>query len=235
MTAYTQTTAEVTALHQHQELLSQAQQQVQKLTSAISAQQAKAQELQKHQATLERLQTQHQDLLADIATGEKLSDERAALEAQIAQAQKALEELHSDAATAQTLVGLQRKLDQAQANLSEIQGKTKSLLRQLIKAEAEILGHEYATMAQALFGHWMRVRCLSDLWQRYDGHLPLFSRFELQIPTMQLDSVKRFKHVFHKPDVLLSTDFPCGQLLPGIREEEIRLAAAGVVLPSADE
>ena len=238
MTAYSKTTAEITALHQHQELLDQAQQKVQKLSTAIadiSASGAMAQELQLHQDALERLQTQHQDLLADIALGAELNDERTALEEQIASVQKMLQKVQSETATEQTLAGLQRKLEQAQAELAEIKDKTHALLRQLVKAEAEILGHEYATMAQSLFDRWMRVRCLSDLYQRYGGLLPLSSRIEMQIPTMQLDSVKRFKHEFHKPEVLLTTDFPYGQLMPKIREEETKLAAVGVTLPSAGE
>ena len=235
MTAYSKTTAEIQALHQHQEQLDQAQQKVQKLTTAITACGAMAKELQLHQDALARLQTQHQDLLADIATGAQLDEERTALEAQIAGVQQVLQKLQSETAVEQTLAGLQRKLEQAQAELAQIQEKNHGLLRQLVKAEAEILGHEYATIAQALYDRWMRVRTLSELWLRYGGHLPLSGRFEMQIPTMQLDAVKRFKHDFHNPEVLLKSDAPYAHVLLKVREEEARLMAAGVLLPSADE
>lgn len=238
MTAYNPESPELQAVLAHQQLLAQATAKVNGVENAIAAQEQIAVQVAEHKNALAALQLKHQDVLADIAMGKDCTQERDALEAELFEVQNQIAQLNAQAAPEQTMLGLRRKLEQAQAELKELSSKTAGLLRQLIKAEAEAVGDEYAAMAFALHDKWLRLSGLSDLWQRYGGFQALRGHWEMQIPSMPLDSVKCHPHKLHNNNVLISTDIPMSMrrestFMTLARESQL-LQAVGVELPSVD-
>lgn len=232
MTAYNPESPELQAVLAHQQLLAQATAKVQGVENAIAAQEQIAVQVAEHKNALAALQLKHQDVLADIAMGKECTQERDALEAELFEVQNQLAQLNAQAAPEQTMRGLRRKLEQAQAELQELSSKTAGLLRKLVKAEAEAIGTEYASLAFALRDKLQRLSALSVLWQEYGGHLPLIEGLEMQIPSLALDSIKSHPHKLHNNRVLIGLAMTGAEIRPFVAREAENLQAAGVDLPS---
>ncbi|WP_042419596.1 hypothetical protein [Comamonas aquatica] len=234
MTAYNPESPELQAVLAHQQLLAQATAKVQGVENAIAAQEQIAVQVAEHKNALAALQLKHQDVLADIAMGKDCTQERDALEAELFEVQNQIAQLNAQAAPEQTMLGLRRKLEQAQAELKELSSKTAGLLRQLIKAEAEAVGDEYARLAFALRDKLQRLSALSVLFQKYGAYLPLIEGVQLRIPSMALDSVKSHPHKFNDNRVLIELAMTGAEIRPFVAREADNLQAAGVELPSVD-
>ncbi len=235
MTAYNPNSPELQAVLAHQQLLTQATAKVQEIESAIALQEQIAAQVAEHKNTVGALQVKHQDVLAEIAIGNDCTQERDAVEAKLFEQQNQLAQLNAQAAPEQTMLGLRRKLEQAQAEIQKLASKTAGLLRNLVKTEAEAIGAEYACLAFALREKLGRVQGLSMLWGRYGGHVPLWNGVPLEIPSLRLDSVQCHPHKLHNSNVLIGTNLDTGAVgFQMLAQEEKRLQAVGVELPSMD-
>lgn len=235
MTTYNPNASELQAVLAHQQLLAQATLKVQEVESAITLQGQISDQLDAHKNALGALQVKHQDVLADIAMGKDCAQERDALDADLFKVQNQIAQLNAQAAPEQTVLGLRRKLEQAQAELQELTSKSAGLLRALVKAEAETIGAEYASLAFALLQKLRRLQGLSGLFLSYGGHLPLWSGAPLEVPSMRLDSVQCHPHKMHNHNVLIGTNQETGAVgFEQLAQETKRLQAVGVELRNVD-
>lgn len=229
MTDQSQPSPEVRALRQHQQDTAAAQTSVTQLEQAIAAQHAKAAKQRAKAAAIAELGTQREDLLADIATGQDKADELKALDARLAQQKKDLAEQGTQAAIEQTVAGLTRKLDRAQAELTTLQGRRPLLLRQLLRAQAEALGSEYVAAAFALKAVHQRLRGLASMLNDL-GSVPAIFAGQgavIEVPAPSLDTVK--PHVdYINPNMLIAREFDNRHLLGLIDKEKAALRELGV-------
>ena len=228
MTDQRQLTPELEAVLQHQQATATAQTGVTQLLQAIAAQQGKAETMRaKHEGTTV-LETEREDLLADIATGSDKAAELKALDARLAQHKKDVAEQGSQAAIGQTVAGLTRKLERAQAELAELQGQRPVLLRRLLLANAEELGSAYVTTARQLKALHGRLAGLSSMLNGL-GSPPVLdgARALIEIPAPDLESVK--PHVSYiNPNMLIARDHDRQPVMRAVEQEKAALQALGV-------
>lgn len=229
MTDQSQPSPEVRALLQHQQDTAAAQTSVTQLEQAIAAQHAKAVKQRAKAAAIAELGTQREDLLADIATGQDKADELKVLDTRLAQQKKDLVEQGTQAAIEQTVAGLTRKLERAQAELTALQGQRPALLRQLLRAQAEALGHEYVAAAFALKASHQRLRALSLMLNDLGSAPAIFTGHNavLEVPAPCLEVVKPHADYIN-PNMLVAREFDNRNLLGWVEREKAALCELGV-------
>ena len=158
----------------HERQLAAANEKVSRLQSLIAEHEQRLQVPDNDDSELESLQNQREDLLAAIATGEgdpkALDNLDAKIEALLAdkdgrQAQKS-EEFRT---VRQTITGLQKQLQAAEAELARLTKASAHVLAQYLSAELTAAARQYNETAQKLAQQFKRVQVLSDLRERVPG------------------------------------------------------------------
>ena len=194
---------ELQAVLQHQEQLAQAHSTVAQLKQLIADHQDHGAALQERAKRVAALETQREDLLADIATGQSKQAELQALDADLAQLKRSIKEQGTQAATEQTIAGLQRKLAKAQDEVDQLTKKTDGLMRALLFAQAEELGAEYAQAAARTDYLCRRLHAMDNLLRTYGQTPGIGGRTVLEIPRFALSAMPK-SFALHRPDHLYS-------------------------------
>ena len=198
---------EIAAMLQHQSAVAAAQAVIDQLHQAIAVQQEKTSQLQAKAETVAQLEVLREDLLADIATG--AHGKAAALEvlsARLEKQKKELSEQGTQAAIAQTLAGLGRKLERAMTALQQLEEKRPALVRRMVLAQAEAVGHDYVKAAREVGGLFRRLLALAEMLRDL-GHVPgiaMGSGASLEVPAFRLESVAPHADHVHRRDFSLS-------------------------------
>lgn len=229
MSNNTQQSPELQAVLQNQQAVAAAQAVVDQLHQAIAVQNKNAEQLQAHAERVAVLETQREDLLADIATGNDKAAELKALDARLAQHKKDVDERGSQAAIGQTVAGITRKLERANSELQALQALRPTLLRKLLRAQAEALGGEYVAAARELKRVYRRLEGMGHLLQDF-GHVPAIfigAGGGLGVPAFNLESVR--PHVdFINPNMLINRPHDSRYLSGLIQYEKAALRDLGV-------
>lgn len=181
---------------------------------------------------LAALANQRADLLADIAIGENKSAELKELEAKLDKVTKQQQAAKPAVDGArQTLVGLQRKLQDAQGTLEKLQEAHRSLMRRFLQSRAEAVGAEYGAAAQALIGHYKSLQTLNDLLSANGRHQQLQSALEgLYVPNFNLEALKGMGHAVKPGSIFYSTGLLRHQTQDWPEAERAHFAALGIVI-----
>ncbi len=219
---------ELTVLLNHQQAISNTQEQLVKLDDAIALQKANADELRNQADAIAALEAQRGDLLADIAIGEDKTQELQLLDANLEQ-QKSAAQARTDtlASIKQTTAGLERKRAQVHEELQKLQAQSPKFQRALVKEQAETLGAEYAELALRLAGLYGRLTALNNIWVGLNGISYKPHGASLEIPAFSLDAVA--PHAMkYRPHAIALEFGTHGEVAGLIGSEKDRLRASGV-------
>lgn len=223
---------ERTAVLANQQAIAVAQQKVDSLTNAVSEQQVLIDEKRAllTEVSVSQLELDREDLLAAIALDQGDAAALDTLEQQIA-AQTALRQqiVPEISRSEKTIAGLNRKIEEAQAALQELQSNSNNLLRKLLLSEAEAIGADYAAAALVAAEKYKQV-CALESMLRELGATPIYlvPRQDLNLPCLGLETNKPHA-IAYKPHLIFTTDGLSGaDSQAWIRAEASRLRAAGI-------
>lgn len=228
MTKTIENSPELTALLNHQQAITDTQEQLVKLDEAIALQKASADELLNQADAIAALEAQRGDLLADIAIGIDRAQDLNLLDASL-ESQKSATAAKKDALASnkQTIAGLGRKRAQVHDELQKLQAQLGRFQRALVKEQAETLGGEYAELALKLANIYGRLTALNNIWVGLNGISFKAHNASLSIPALNLDAVA--PHAMQFRPHLLATEFGThAEVVPLIGAEKDSLRAAGI-------
>lgn len=236
MTIEYENTPELQAVLQHQQQVAGALANVQRLEQAIADQQQKADALNECASELKALEIQREDLLADIATGLDKSDVLKTLEDELAKRKQELHEQGTQAAIEQTVAGLRRKLDKANAEHANLASKAGGLMRSMLTAQAESLGGEYVIAARHLKAVFRRLTAVRLLLDSQGAAVHHWTRNPLNIPMFPLESMlsEPMKQLDKEQGWLFRSEVNGAEFAPILNQEKAAIERAGVHLDSAD-
>lgn len=221
---------ESTAVLENQNATAATSSAIAKLEKAIGKCEAQITDQQAALPDLAPLLSQREDLLAAIAIGENKSAEIKELDAQLAKLDAQRKDARPDLdALQQTMGGLQRRLQEAQAYQLRLQLEKSTLMRRFLNVRAEALGAEYVTAAKELSDLYTRLIALSGLLSDHGQALPLKMHGEgLYVPRFILDSM-----VGHAdpvwPNALFTFNRSTGlHAQEWVRQEKARLLEIGI-------
>lgn len=221
-------TPELQAVLQHQEQLAQANDTVAQLKQLIADHQDRCAALQERAKRVTELETQREDLLADIATGQSKQAELEALDTDLAQLKRSIKEQSTQAATEQTIAGLERKLAKAQDEADLLTKKTNDLIRSLLLAQAEELGAEYAQVAARTNYLCRRLRALDSLLRAHGQYASFVGRAALEIPRFELRTMPKNSVPYHPDHLYSQAHETFAKTLQVIDQEKVTLRTMGV-------
>jgi hypothetical protein len=167
------------------------------LDNVIASQEAIIRDCESQIPTLADRTLEREDLLAEIAVGNATADDLKFLDDSIANEKATVDAAHRDAASItaparQTIAGLARKREEAQANYESLNGQFPRVLASFIKGEAEKNCKEYCAAAVTLVRCLEKHEALQSLHARYGREaIPqTLGMRELYIPVLPLDSCK---------------------------------------------
>lgn len=221
---------ESTAVLENQNATTATSSAIAKLEKAISKCEAQIKDQQAALPDLAPLLSQREDLLAAIAIGEsknadikELDVKIAKLGAQQKEARPALEALK------QTIDGLQRRLQESQAELLRLQREKSSLMRQFLNVRAEALGAEYVAAAEEISGLYKRLIALNRLLSDHGQNAPLLMRGEgLHVPRFMLDSMVGRADPVHANALFTSKWHTGAQSQEWVNQEKASLLEIGI-------
>lgn len=165
--------SEIQSMIEHQQRLGAARQEVDKLRSLIETQQAALIEAEDgSDSAIEALHRRREDILADIATG---NGDAKALEAVDQELQALLDDANGSSTqqlqeyrtASQALAGLRRKLESAEAELAELEGRTPENYERLIRAEAEAAGKAFLKAGEEAIKQYGRLLAFDRMLQSH--------------------------------------------------------------------
>ncbi len=205
---------------------------IKKLEKAIGECEARIAEQQAALPDLAPLENQREDLLAAIAIGEKKSAEVDKLDAEIARLSKQ-QQAATPALVAlkQTVGGLQRRLQDSQAELQQLQNEKSILMRRFLNSRAEALGAEYVAAAAKTAEQYKRLMALNSLLYEHGQTTQInTSREGLYVPRFMLDSMVGHADPV-RPHALFTCELHTGaQSQAWVRQEKESLLEIGIEL-----
>ncbi|MFZ3159104.1 MAG: hypothetical protein WA134_02780 [Rhodoferax sp.] len=202
-----------------------------KLEKAIGKCEEQIKDQQSALPDLAPLLSQREDLLAAIAIGENKNAEIKALDAQLAKlgaqqkdARPALDALK------QTIDGLQRRLQESQAELLRLQQEKSVLMRRFLNTRAEALGVEYVAATAVISDLYKRLMALSELLTNHGQTAPLNMHGDgLLVPCFRLDSmVGRAPNLYRPNELFNSINHTRLHWQEWARQEKERLLEIGI-------
>lgn len=232
MTNQTTQTPEVTAVLENQTAIKTTIAAIDKLEKAIAKCQTQIAEQQAALPDMVPLSSQRAVLLADMAIGEDKKAEIGTLDAKIAQ----VTAHHKDAKPAlevlkQTVDGLQRRLQEAQAELLTLQSARSILILRLLNSQAEALGAEYVVAASKLAELYKGMIALDAMLREHgQGHHILMHGQGLHVPCFLLDSMSGKADFTYKNALFASAHNTYGHVQEWTSKVKVKMLEIGVDL-----
>lgn len=140
-----------------------------------------------------------QNLLADIALGKASQEDLNQLDKKIAETNKATADSHTNAKATieparQTIIGLQRRLDEATGKLNALKEKKNEVIFHYLMNRAEMLGEEYINLAKKLVSKFSELVALDRIMGYPHRLVRADFNSEIFIPLFSLSAFKGIEH-----------------------------------------
>lgn len=218
--------ATLQAVLDHQEAVSQAQQELQRLQGLQQKHQEQITRAEQIEASMLGMHNRIQDLMADIAAGEDKKQALADLTEEYSKASDALGDSRFDTADG-VLAGLARKIERAQADLVRLRGQRPALVRAMLLEQTEAMGAEYAETALKMISLYRRLSAMGHLLTAHGRTQSIFTGANIEVPLFELESVRPYAD-FHRKGHIVHGPFMRYQSMQFEDAERQRFADLGV-------
>jgi cell division protein FtsL len=163
-----------TTVLDHQAKIGNTETKIASLNSAIAAQRKLIADAQATIPAIPARSAERENLIADIALGQATAEDLKTLDAQIAKEQRAYDDakkkVAADINTGEAAIaGLERKLQDAQADLDTLNDASTAIMQQYVRGEAETVAQDYVDAALRLKDAYLRLRGLNAVLSGYGG------------------------------------------------------------------
>lgn len=226
----------------HQEELQRARAAVSHIETLIEAEETalRAVEAEGSDDRIEGLQRQREEILADIALGQRSSGEIAKIDDQLSTLLKDEDGREAGAIelqrqTYQTLAGLRRRGEKAQAEVQRLEKKTPAVAELFLRDQASRAAEAYLEHAQAAVSAIRRIYALDRILQGVLGsRSPVFLRSsvdEMQLPALLAPCFEGVQLHDERHAVMFSASGPRGLNADDEQAERRRLRKMGLTVP----